>query len=237
MGAADAIGPDQIDGRKLRSQRSRLAVIEAILACYEDGIVRPSVAEIARRSGVSERSVFRHFDDLEELATSAITHQASQLLGYFADPPRDGTLRQRVDALVDQRLRLFDRLRNLARAAAHHAARSTAIADAVRDRRNLLRAQIERQFAPELDGLDRRTRALLVAQIEQALSIEALDYLRDPTGAGLGPRDLRAALVGTVDALLAAAPIDPAGADGATSGATAGRRSTSPAPDTDQEPR
>ena len=196
------------DGRTLRSRRSRLAVIEAILSCYEDGIVRPSVAEVAARSGVSERSVFRHFDDLEDLATSAITHQVSQLLDYFADPDRAGTFDERIAALVDQRIRLFGRLRNLARAAAHHAPGSETIAGAVRDRRALLRAQVERQLAPEFDGLGRRDRRLLVAQVDQALSIEALDYLRSPSGGDLGPRDLRVVLVATVTALLGAAPIE-----------------------------
>ncbi len=209
---------DRVDGRRQRSERTRLAVIDALLACYDEGIIRPSVADLAARAGVSERSVFRHFDDLEDLADAAIARKLAEVLPLFADPALDSSLDadvadgaaldQRIAALVDQRVRLHDAMAGQARAAAHHAVGSPTIAAAVAGRRDALRAQVERWFAPELATLERRSRRLVVAAVDQALSLEALDHLRDPAGAALGPRDLRFVLASTVVALMASSSIE-----------------------------
>ena len=190
------------DGRRLRSERSRTAVIDALLALYEQGIVRPTVAQIAEGSGVSERSVFRHFTDLEDLASTAIARQFAIVAPYFEPPPDDGDLAARVDAIVDHRLALGSRMHHLARAAAYHANSSPTIAAAVADRRGRLRTQVAHQFDRELRSRRGRPRALLLASLDHTLSLESLDYLGDPTGGDLAGRDLRAAVRGEVAALL-----------------------------------
>lgn len=196
---------DAIDGRRLRSERSRQAVIEALLSLYDSGVVRPTVAQVAEASGVSERSVFRHFTDMEDLASAALARQVIDVLPWFADPSDEGTLAERADAIVVQRTSLQERMANLARAAAHHAASSPTVAGAIADRRALLRRQVEHQFTPELDPLDAAGRARLLAQLDLALSLEAIDYLRSPSGGDLDHAGLHDALLGTVRALVAAA--------------------------------
>ena len=47
------------DGRRLRRERNRDAVIEALLDLFGEGNLQPSTDEIAVRSGVSARSLFR----------------------------------------------------------------------------------------------------------------------------------------------------------------------------------
>ena len=42
-----------LDGRVTRGQRNRQAIIDALLACYEAGSLRPSVDEVAARAGLS----------------------------------------------------------------------------------------------------------------------------------------------------------------------------------------
>ncbi|HAP77906.1 MAG TPA: TetR/AcrR family transcriptional regulator, partial [Acidimicrobiaceae bacterium] len=42
---------------------------------YRSGNFDPSIDEIATRSGVSARSVFRYFDDVDDLANAAIDQQ------------------------------------------------------------------------------------------------------------------------------------------------------------------
>jgi len=56
-----------IDGRVRRGTHNREAIIDALLACYGDGLLRPSVPEVAARAGVSPRSVHNHFADVEAL--------------------------------------------------------------------------------------------------------------------------------------------------------------------------
>jgi len=53
------------DGRVTRGLRNREAIVDALLACYEAGDLRPSLPEVAARAGVSLRSVHNHFDDAD----------------------------------------------------------------------------------------------------------------------------------------------------------------------------
>jgi AcrR family transcriptional regulator len=192
------------DGRRLRSERSRQAVIDALLRLYDEGTIRPSVAQISAASGVSERSVFRHFTDLEDLASAAISRQIGQVLAFYADPEPADTLAGRIDAIVDQRLALHARVGNLARAASYHAISSPTIARVVAERRALLRAQVERHLAVDLEHLPPLARASAVAALDQLLSLEALDFFRSQSEP-LGLPELRRLLIDTADAVLASA--------------------------------
>ena len=174
-----------------------------MLSLYEDGIVQPSAADIAARAGVSERSVFRHFADLESVAAEAVNRQYARVAPFFAPPAADGDLPDRLAALVEQRCRLYERMHDFVVVTATVATRSPTVASFLAKRQAMLRAQVAAQFAPELDGLESRDRRLLLASLEQAASLEALAYLR--TAAGVGPRDLKVVLTTNLDALLTAA--------------------------------
>ncbi len=97
-----------IDGRTMRRTRNRRAVIKALLDMIREGDLHPGAAEIADRAGVSHRSIFRYFDDLDDLARTTI-HQAFQdasPLSTIPDPGL-GSLADRISRLVDSRLALF----------------------------------------------------------------------------------------------------------------------------------
>ena len=55
------------DGRRLRSERSRQAIIDAMLKLVEEGVLVPTAQQVSERAGVGIRSVFRHFSDMESL--------------------------------------------------------------------------------------------------------------------------------------------------------------------------
>src|SRR5262249_37334621 len=88
----DALSAAPLEGRRARAERNRDAVVEAILDLIREGIENPSVNEIAERSGVSVRSVFRHFDDLESLRTAAIEVHVRQVGPLFELDVPDGPL-------------------------------------------------------------------------------------------------------------------------------------------------
>ena len=68
--------PDRTtDGRHARRDRNRLAVVDAILALFSEGNFEPTSDQIAERAGLSPRSLFRYFDDLEDLNRVAIARQ------------------------------------------------------------------------------------------------------------------------------------------------------------------
>jgi AcrR family transcriptional regulator len=90
------------DGRRLRSERSRQAIIDAMLALIDEGNLMPSAQQVSERAGVGIRSVFRHFSDMESLFASAEmqTRQSDQAL--FLGGGRDGTLEERIQHAVER---------------------------------------------------------------------------------------------------------------------------------------
>ena len=55
------------DGRRLRSERNRQQIVEAMIELIEAGNPAPSAARVAEEAEVSLRTVFRHFEDMDTL--------------------------------------------------------------------------------------------------------------------------------------------------------------------------
>ncbi len=100
--------PALTDGRRLRRALNREAVVDALLDLYTEGNLRPSTDEIAERAGISPRSLFRYFEDADDLAGEAVARQLARVLPILPiETGPDAPLADRVAALADQRLRLF----------------------------------------------------------------------------------------------------------------------------------
>jgi AcrR family transcriptional regulator len=141
------------DGRQRRRLRNREAVVEALLDLYRDGNLRPSAEEIAARSGLSPRSLFRYFDDVDDLTRTAMRRQeqrAHHLVAVDARP--DEPLEAKVEALVEQRFRLFDAVGQAAAVARLRAPFQPGLASEIQRNRSFMRSQIAQLFAPELAG-------------------------------------------------------------------------------------
>jgi len=166
------------DGRRLRRDRNRDAVTRAFLDLVTEGDLRPSLAAVADRSGVSYRSVFRYFADQAELALTAFRRlfdDAAEVAPLLVDPA-DG-LDRRIDGLVDQRLRLHERVHGVARLFRSFAIDDPAIADELARQRRAAREAVATLFAPELDRLADDGRADLVAIVAAVASFDHLDLL------------------------------------------------------------
>jgi AcrR family transcriptional regulator len=160
--------PQKPDGRQLRRQRNRDAVVEALLDLYRDGNLRPSTEEIAARSGLSPRSLFRYFDDVDDLARTAMQRQLSKarpLVDIAAEP--DDPFDVRVTALVSQRFTLFGIVGNSAEVMRLRAPAQPILADELEQNRKILRSQLRDLFATELTAMEdsRARRALAAADV------------------------------------------------------------------------
>ncbi|MBT6422528.1 MAG: TetR family transcriptional regulator, partial [Porticoccaceae bacterium] len=62
---------DKSDGRLLRSKKSRRLIIEAIIELIDEGFLIPTAQQVAERADVGIRSVFRHFDDMDDIFETA----------------------------------------------------------------------------------------------------------------------------------------------------------------------
>src|SRR2546423_7320485 len=136
------------DGRVQRGTRNREAIIDALLACYEAGDLRPSVPEVAARAGVSARSVHNHFEDVEALRAEVSQRQWERyapLVGEVAT----------IAELVVNRVIFFEAVTPVRRAALLSVHDSPTIARNLARLDGLLRRQLEALFlqtSPE--GLD-----------------------------------------------------------------------------------
>ncbi len=177
-------------------------VVDATLALLASGDPWPSAAAIAARAGLSERSVFRYFDDLDALARAAVETQARRADHLFDPLPADGDLSVRIDRLVAHRVALNSEVGPIVYAARLRAALHAAIALGLGRRREQLRAQLEVLFAPELaDAGSAEAREDLLLALEVATGFDALHALR--ADRECSPEQTGRVLRRTVQALLA----------------------------------
>jgi AcrR family transcriptional regulator len=94
----------RVDGRRLRSERTRQLIIEAYLALAgEKSPQIPTAAEIARRAGYSVRSVFERFPDLHALRVAAVDYATLQTFSLAQVPSADGDRQTRIGNQVATR--------------------------------------------------------------------------------------------------------------------------------------
>lgn len=170
----------RVDGRRERGNRNKAAVVQALLELYEAGEIQPSAARIAEVAGVSERSVFRYFDDMEDLAATAIDMQWERVRHLYEGLDSSGNLEQRIEALVDHRLRLFDKTVGVGKASMVTSVRSVTVANALHQRRTFLRNQATEQFAVEIENSAQP--AIAARIVDYTVSIENIEYLRTSVG-------------------------------------------------------
>ena len=188
----------EADGRRERGARNKAAVVSALLDLYQGGEYQPSAARVAEVAGVSERSAFRYFDDMEDLANAAITLQWERIHQHFEGLDGSGTLETRINAIVDHRLRLLDKVLGTSHAAALVAIRSATVATALERRRSFLRVQAVNQFRPEIDRSPNP--AVTARLVDMALCLETLQYLSN--SAGLTKAKMRETLIAALRANL-----------------------------------
>ncbi|TBR28424.1 MAG: hypothetical protein EPO10_13065, partial [Reyranella sp.] len=93
--------PTKIDGRRLRSERTKQLIIEAYLALAQEMSPRvPTAAEIAERAGYSVRSVFERFPDLRALQVAAVDYSLAQMSALAPPWGADGDRRTRIESHV-----------------------------------------------------------------------------------------------------------------------------------------
>jgi AcrR family transcriptional regulator len=175
-----ATGIGTVDGRVQRGARNRAAIVEALLALLEDGEARPSARSIADRAGVSLRSVFQHFDDMESLYAECVQRQEERIAPRLEPIDAGSSRSARIEALVAQRARVYERITPVRRAALLLAPSSAVIRDGLRRISARFRHQLADVFDLELAAAaDHRE---LLAALDVTTSFDAWDQLRTVQG-------------------------------------------------------
>lgn len=168
---ADAFEEDELDGRRLRAARNREAVVAAVLEIIQSqgGGPIPGAAEVADRAGVSERTVFRHFADLDSLFLAAANHQRPVLTPYLTQRPDARELDKRIAVVVRLRSRMYEQIGPVRRVAVQLAAEHAAVARVIAEADRAGRAQLADVFETELRNAG-RDKSLVLDQLELATS-------------------------------------------------------------------
>lgn len=172
------------DGRALRSERTRARIVDATIALVENGDLRPTGPRIATRAGVSVRSVYQHFDDLESLHSAVFQRMLERVVHLLVPVDPALALPERLERFVHRRGQLHEAVTPVRRAAEVHGPFSAVISGRLGASRSFLRAEVEAAFGAELDdaGADR---AELLDALEAALSWATWDGLRRDRGLGV----------------------------------------------------
>jgi TetR/AcrR family transcriptional regulator, regulator of autoinduction and epiphytic fitness len=174
-------GMARVDGRTARAQRTRRAIVDALLALTAEGDLKASPERIVERAGVSLRTLWTNFKDLEGLYAAA-SDRLIELQEHRHRPiPVDAGLPERVAAFCAQRATMLEIIAPAARAAQLRLPYSAQLRRnrAVHTARG--RDEIDIVFAPELraagPGREELVRALLLNTTWPAWSM-----LRDDLG-------------------------------------------------------
>jgi AcrR family transcriptional regulator len=168
------------DGRRLRAARNRELVIDAILDLFDEGVLDFDAALVAERAGVSQRSVYRYFQDRQALVLEGVARHGERV-SELLDLPLDstGALDDRIRAFVAYRLDLYRRVEGVVLVARHHGARLPAVADTLEARRAMARTQLSEVFGRELATLRGGRRSELLAALDAATDFDTWRLLRD----------------------------------------------------------
>lgn len=196
--------PRRIDGRALRSERTKQLIIEAYLALLRESPQIPTAAQIARRAGYSVRSVFERFDDLLALSLAAADYAFAEGLTQATIRDLDGTRAQRLRAQVETRAGICERWLPLWRVLLHNQNESEHLKVRIGRMRDAVWARLALMYRVELGTLPDDERRMLLIALEQLTDFESWGRMRERHG--LSVEAARDAWIMAIDRLLPPTP-------------------------------
>ncbi|MEE3328999.1 MAG: TetR/AcrR family transcriptional regulator [Myxococcota bacterium] len=141
------------DGRAARALRTRQAVADALLRLLEEGELRPTSRMIAEKAGVSERTIFQHFEDLETLFCVSASRLGDRVFRNLDFISSDGPFEQRLKAYLDELVYLHETVSPVRKASRLHESFSPVLDRSLRSWREALRKGIDLVFVGVLRRL------------------------------------------------------------------------------------
>jgi len=161
------------DGRVQRSERSRTAIVQALLELIGEGSVSPTAQQVAERADVGVRTVFRHFSDMETLFSTMNEQLNAEVASLFVEKVQTGSFEDRVDALIERRMTIFGKLAPYVRSSTIQRWRS-AFLQAEHERTIRVLRRDLRRWLPEIESAPTE----VADALEMILSFEAWNRLR-----------------------------------------------------------
>lgn len=206
MSSAPVRKPGRIDGRRLRSERTKQLIIEAFLALLRDAPVMPTAAQIAERAGYSVRSIFERFPDLMALRVAGADYALAQAAALAPARHVNADRPMRIRSQVETRASTCERGIALWRVLLSSEDTSGELAVRIGRSREGTMARLELMYRPELSRLAEGERRQLLIAIEALTDIESWARMREMFG--LSIEEACAVWISAIDRLLPAAPVE-----------------------------
>lgn len=158
------------DGRVQRGARNRNQILDAVFELVREGELQPTAERIAERAGVAERTVFRHFDDMESLHAEMSRRLEAELLPLLEAGPPTGSVAERVSQLVERRGRFYESLAPFRRSGNLHRPWSRFLQQQHADLNRRLRRELADALGPKHEPL--------LEALDLITSFEAWERLR-----------------------------------------------------------
>lgn len=191
MSPVDGVSPEtvsgktsRVDGRRLRSERTKQLIIEAYLALIRENPLTPmpTAAEIAGRAGYSVRSIFERFPDLHALRVAAADYGLAHAAALAPAREIDGDRPTRIRSQVETRAGTCERGIALWRALLFNVDEDDALKLRIRVARERTIERMETMYRPELSTLSDVERRNLLIALEAITDIESWARMRETFG-------------------------------------------------------
>lgn len=198
----------RVDGRALRSERTKQLIIEAYLELLPERPEAPTAAQIAQRAGYSVRSIFERFDDLLALTIAATDYAFAIEQARATRQPRTGPRSERLRYNVERRSDICERWLPLWRVLLQHRNDSELARARIKRIRDAMWTGIAMNYHAELDPLPEAERKALLIALEQLTDFKSWGRMRERHG--LSIEEARRVWIVAIDRILPPTPAEAA---------------------------
>ena len=194
----------RIDGRRLRSQRTKQLIIEAYLELLRENPQVPTATQVAERAGYSVRSVFERFSDLLELSLAAADYAFAQGLAHAVARNMGADRQTRIRSQVETRAQTCENWLPLWRALLQNQHEAGELRVRIERMRDAVMQRLELMYEPELSALPDLERKHVLIALEALTDFESWGRMRERHA--LTIEAARAVWIGAIDRMLPPAP-------------------------------
>lgn len=181
-GPASSRSEERIDRRRLRSARTRQAIIESYLALARETQQIPTATRIAERAGCSVRSIFERFADLHALRVAATDFTFVQAAAQVLAHEPKGDRASRIKVHVQSRAQVCEYWLPLWRALIRNQGDSQELKKRIEMVREAILKRIDMVYQPELADLPEHQRRQVLITIDSLIDFESWAHMREGRG-------------------------------------------------------
>jgi AcrR family transcriptional regulator len=193
-----------VDGRRLRSERTKQYIIEAYLALLRANPRAPTASQIAERAGYSVRSLFERFPDLLSLSLAAADFAFAQANSQATIRNANADRATRIRTQVETRAQTCEDWLPLWRALVLNQQLSEELRLRIRRVREAMMARVVLMYRAELETLEPVERRRILIAVEALTDFESWARMRET--AALSFEEACTVWIRAIDRLLPATP-------------------------------